>query len=94
MDWRIIVTFSLDDDKYSKARKDIAEWLETTQWAEYGFRRKSTSTWESRRTDGQRAASILSKMFEILADPQSVNGTSATAALDHVWIYIDRASDD
>ena len=94
MDWRIIVTFSLDDDKGSKARNDIAEWLETTQWAEYGFRRKSTSTWESRRTDGQRAASILSKMLEILADPQSVIGTSATAALDHVWVYIDRASDD
>jgi hypothetical protein len=84
--WRVIIRVSYFHDSQSRLRNHIA-----TFFATMGLQTTNTGTWESAAVPLVRASAQLSQILQALASPQAVPGVDAQAALNHLWIYIDRA---
>jgi hypothetical protein len=81
MAWRVIVRFSLDKDRNSVVRNQIAKILDDS-----GINKTATGTWESKELDEMQAAKTLADVVTGLAKaPRLKRGTH----LDHFWIYVD-----
>jgi len=86
--WRVMIRFSLDNDKSSAVRNTIAPVLKKC-----GIARTKTGTWQSRNQHCSpvSAAKQLRQLLRILQNPQaSVDGAGPNAKLDHIWFYIER----
>jgi hypothetical protein len=55
-----------------------------------GLQNTHTGTWESAATALAQAAAQMNLVLQVLANPQTVPGVDPQAALNHLWIYIDR----
>ena len=86
MTWRVIVRMSFTNDRGSRLRYRVKEYL-----AEYGIKpSKSTGTWEGNAVSAADAAKQFERVFALLSDPTQ-RAVARGARLDHLWIYIDRA---
>jgi len=86
MKWRVIIRISFNDDKESKLRYRLAEYLGA---CDIKFLRKS-STWEGPAVSPEACAKQLQSVFTLLSNPQAAGIRRAN--LDHLWIYIDQAA--
>jgi hypothetical protein len=84
--WRVIIRVSYFHDHRSRLRNDIA-----TFFTAMGLQNTKTGTWESAVVPLAQAAAQLSQVLHVLANPQAVPGVDPQAALNHLWVYIDRA---
>jgi hypothetical protein len=84
--WRVILRFSLNDDKRSTWRNRLAKIL---QGYKVTTRDDKTSTWELEEMSAEQCslcvAEILDKLREMSDDAAS------SAHLDHLWVYIDKS---
>jgi hypothetical protein len=55
-----------------------------------GLQNTLTGTWESAGVGLAQAAAQLNLVLQALADPQAIPGVDSQAALNHLWVYIDR----
>ena len=87
MNWRVIVRFSLNDDKNSQLRNKLEKSLQS-----HGINRTKTATYESASADQQEAANVLANLLKTLGEANlSADGDSPS--LCHLWIYVDRVDD-
>jgi hypothetical protein len=84
--WRVIVRISYFHDHRSRLRNHIG-----TLFTAMGLHNTNTGTWESALVPLAQASSQLSEVLQAVANPQAVPGVDAQAALNHLWVYIDRA---
>jgi hypothetical protein len=56
-----------------------------------GLQNTRTGTWESQTVGLAQAATQMNLVLQALANPQAVPGVHPQAALNHLWVYIDRA---
>jgi hypothetical protein len=84
--WRVIVRVSYFSDSQSRLRNHIA-----TMLTAMGLQNTNTGTWEAPAVPLAQAATQMARIFQSLANPQAVAGVDPQAALNHLWIYIDRA---
>ncbi len=78
VEWRAIVTISLDGDDTSANRNRIVSCLENR-----GFRGTKTGTYEARGPASDIGLALRLTLAEL-----------DHAALDHLWIYVDRVVDE
>jgi hypothetical protein len=83
--WRVIVRISYFHDTQSRLRNYLA-----TMFATMGLQNTNTGTWESPAVPLAQAATQLSQILDALANPQGIPGVDPQAALNHLWVYIDR----
>src|ERR1039458_586077 len=86
--WRVIIRFFLDYDKYSSVRNALAPVLKKC-----GITRTRTGTWQSKNQHCSpvSAAKQLRQLLRILQNPKaSVTAARPHAKLDHIWFYIER----
>jgi hypothetical protein len=83
--WRVIVRISFFHDYGSRLRNHLA-----TMFTAMGLRNTHTGTWESAAVGLAQAATQMSLVLQTVANPQAVPGVDPQAALNHLWIYIDR----
>lgn len=86
--WRVLIRFSLDDDKGSKIRNALKRDLESG-----GICRTKTGTWESKEPHLTPDAAVkqLNRVLTKLSNPRhNVSGVHPWAKLDHIWFYIER----
>ena len=86
MNWRVIVRFSFERDQGSKLRNQIAAALNAC-----GVQNTNTGTWESSAASPSAAAHHLSEVLKALA-VVSEEAAGDSVDLDHIWVYIDRAT--
>jgi hypothetical protein len=55
-----------------------------------GLKNTNTGTWESLAVPLAQAAARLAQVLQTLANPQAIPGVDPQAALNHLWVYIDR----
>ena len=55
-----------------------------------GLQNTNTGTWESVAVPLAVATAQLSQALQALANPQALPGVDPQAALNHLWVYIDR----
>jgi hypothetical protein len=84
--WRVIIRISYFHDHQSRLRNYIAAFF-----AAMGLQNTNTGTWESVAVPLAQATAQLSQVLQALANPQAVPGVDPQAALNHLWVYIDRA---
>lgn len=84
--WRVIIRISYFHDSQSRLRNHIA-----TLFAAMGLHNTNTGTWESAAVPLALASAQLSQILQTLANPQAALGVDPQAALNHLWVYIDRA---
>ncbi len=84
--WRVVIRVSYFHDHQSRLRNHIAG-----LFAAMGLQNTKTGTWESAAASLPQTTTQLSKVLQALADPQAVPGVDRQAALNHLWVYIDRA---
>jgi len=84
--WRVIVRVSYFHDSRSRLRNQVA-----ALFAAMGLQNTNTGTWESQAVPLAQAAAQLAQVLQVLANPQAVSGVDPQAALNHLWVYIDRA---
>jgi hypothetical protein len=84
--WRVIIRISYFYDHQSRLRNHIA-----TCFAAMGLHNTNTGTWESASVPLAQASTQLSQVLQAVANPQAVPGVDRQAALNHLWVYIDRA---
>src|SRR5262245_22346266 len=84
--WRVIIRISYFHDLRSRLRNYIA-----TLFTAMGVQNTKTGTWESVAVSLPQATTQLSQVLQTLANPQAVSGVDPQAALNHLWVYIDRA---
>jgi hypothetical protein len=85
--WRVIIRVSYFSDQQSRLRNHVA-----ALFTALGLQNTNTGTWESQGVALSQAANLLSQVLQALADPQgTVAGVDPQAALNHLWVYIDRA---
>ena len=84
--WRVIVRVSYFHDLQSRLRNHVAG-----LFGAMGLRNTKTGTWESAAVPHSQAAAQLAQVVRVLADPRSVPGVDPQTALNHLWVYIDRA---
>ncbi|HEX9285287.1 MAG TPA: hypothetical protein VEL76_39780 [Gemmataceae bacterium] len=84
--WRVIIRISYFHDHQSRLRNHIA-----ALFAAMGLQNTNTSTWESAAVPLAQASAQLSQVLQAVANPQAVPGVDPQAALNHLWVYIDRA---
>jgi hypothetical protein len=87
MSWRVIVRFSLNDDKNSQLRNKLEKALQTC-----GINRTKTATYESASVDQQQAAHVLANLLTTLGEA-SLSADGDSPSLSHLWIYVDRVDD-
>ena len=83
--WRVIVRISYFHDRQSRLRNHIA-----ALFTGMGLRNTNTGTWESPAVPLAQAANRLAQILQALANPQNVPTVDPLAALNHLWVYIDR----
>lgn len=83
--WRVIIRISFFHDMGSRLRNHLAPMFNAM-----GLQNTITGTWESPTVDLAQAAAQLDRVLQALADPQTVPGVDPQAALNHLWVYIDR----
>jgi len=84
--WRVIVRVSYFADHQSRLRNHIA-----ALFTAMGLQNTNTGTWESPVIPLTQAANQMSQVLQALANPQgTVAGVDPQAALNHLWVYIDR----
>jgi hypothetical protein len=83
--WRVIIRVSYFHDQQSRLRNYIAG-----LFAAMGLQNTNTGTWESAAVPLARASAQLAQVLQALANPQAVAGVDPQAALNHLWVYIDR----
>ena len=84
--WRVIVRISYFHDVQSRLRNHVAG-----LFVAMGLQNTNTGTWESAAVPLAQAALRLAQVLQVVADPQSVAGVDPQAALNHLWVYVDRA---
>jgi hypothetical protein len=83
--WRVIVRISFFRDHGSRLRNYLVP-----LFTAMGLQNTHTGTWESQAVGLAQAATQMNLVLQALADPQAVPGVHAQAALNHLWVYIDR----
>jgi hypothetical protein len=83
--WRVIIRVSYFSDSQSRLRNYVA-----TLFAAMGLQNTNTGTWESPAVPLAQAATRLAQVLQTLANPQAVPGVDPQAALNHLWVYLDR----
>lgn len=83
--WRVIVRISFFHDRGSRLRNHPVP-----MFAAMGLQNSHTGTWESAGVGLAEATRQMNAVFQTLADPQVVPGVDPQAALNHLWVYIDR----
>jgi hypothetical protein len=84
--WRVIVRISFFHDYGSRLRNYL-----TPMFAAMGLQNTHTGTWESAAVGLAQAATQMSLVLQAVANPQAVvPGVDPQAALNHLWVYIDR----
>ncbi len=83
--WRVIVRVSYFHDLQSRLRNHVA-----SLFAAMGLHNTNTGTWESAAVPFAQAANQLGQVIQALAHPQNVPNVDPQAALNHLWVYIDR----
>lgn len=84
--WRVIVRISLTSDHNSRLRRHLANLFSAMNLQNTG-----TGIWESAAVPPALAAAQMAQIFAALANPQrTVTGVAAFAALEHLWVYLDR----
>ena len=84
--WRVIVRISFFHDYGSRLRNHLAP-----MFAAMGLHNTHTGTWESVAVGLAQAATRMSNILQAVANPQAIAGVDPQAALNHLWVYIDRA---
>jgi hypothetical protein len=84
--WRVIIRISYFHDHQSRLRNHIA-----ALFAAMGLQNTNTGTWESAAVPLAQASAQLSHVIQALANPQGIPGVDPQAALNHLWVYLDRA---
>jgi hypothetical protein len=83
--WRVIIRVSYFHDTRSRLRNHIA-----TFFGAMGLHNTNTGTWESAAVPLAQASAQLAQVLQALANPQAIPGVDPQAALNHLWVYIDR----
>jgi hypothetical protein len=83
--WRVIVRVSYFSDNQSRPRNHVA-----ALFTAMGLQNTNTGTWESPAVPLAQASARLSQVLQALANPQGIPGVNPQAALNHLWVYIDR----
>lgn len=84
--WRVIVRVSYFSDHQSRLRNYVA-----ALFAAMGLQNTNTGTWESPAVPLAQAANRMGQVLQAVSDPQAtVAGVDQQAALNHLWVYIDR----
>ncbi len=84
--WRVIVRISFFRDRGSRLRNYLAP-----LFTAMGLQNTHTGTWESAAVGLAQAAAQMNLVLQALANPpQTVPGVHPQAALNHLWVYIDR----
>jgi hypothetical protein len=83
--WRVVIRISFYRDRGSRLRNHIAQFFYTM-----GLQNTHTGTWESPAVSLAQAAGQMNQVLQTLASPQAVAGVHPQAALNHLWVYIDR----
>ena len=83
--WRVIVRISFFRDRGSRLRNHLA-----AMFTAMGLQNTRTGTWESSAVGLAQAATQMNLVLQALANPQTVPGVHPQAALNHLWVYIDR----
>jgi hypothetical protein len=83
--WRVIVRISFFHDRGSRLRNHLVP-----MFAAMGLQNTHTGTWESAAVDIAQAATQMDLVLQAIANPQAVPGVDLQAALNHLWVYIDR----
>jgi hypothetical protein len=88
MHWRVIVRVSLTGSgkQHVRLRNDIKECLGKCGIHPSG----ALATYEGHAVSAKDASRQFAEVFKLLGDPQNVGGRWSVA-LDHLWIYIDKA---
>lgn len=84
--WRVIIRISHFHDHHSRLRNHIA-----ALFAAMGLQNTNTGTWESAAILLAQAAAQQYQVLQTVANPQAVPGVDPQAALNHLWVYLDRA---
>jgi hypothetical protein len=85
--WRVIVRISYFHDTGSRLRNNHV----VPFFNALGLHNPATGTFESPAVNQVQAATQLSQVLQAVANPQQFNDVDAQAALNHLWVYIDRA---
>ncbi len=83
--WRVIVRISFFPDRGSRLRNHL-----DPSFTAMGLQNTHTGTWESPAVSLAQAATQMNLVLQALANPQAVTGVYRHAALNHLWVYIDR----
>ena len=83
--WRVIVRVSFFHDQGSRLRNSLVP-----MFTAMGLQNTHTGTWESPAVGLAQAAAQMTLVLQALANPQAIPGVDARAALNHLWVYIDR----
>lgn len=83
--WRVIIRISYFHDTGSRLRNHLVPMFNAM-----GLRNTLTGTWESPTVGLAQAASQMNLVLQALANPQTIPGVDPQAALNHLWVYIDR----
>jgi hypothetical protein len=86
MAWRVIVRISYFHDTQSRLCNNHVVPL----FQAMGLQNTNTGTWESPAVDEAQAAACLSQVLQAVAAPQQSSDVHPQAALNHIWVYIDR----
>ena len=86
MAWRVIVRISYFHDTQSRLRNNHV----VPAFQAMGLQNTSTGTWESPAVDQAQAAKYLAQVLQAVSDPQLFPDVDRQAALNHLWVYIDR----
>jgi hypothetical protein len=85
--WRVIVRISYFHDTASRLRNNHV----VPFFSALGLENTATGTFESAAVDQAQAAHQLAQVLQAVANPQKFSDVDSQAALNHLWIYIDRA---
>lgn len=83
--WRVIIRISYFSDTQSRLRNHVA-----ALFVAMGLQNTNTGTWESAAVPQAQAANQLSRVLQVLANPQAIGGVDPQALLNHLWVYLDR----
>jgi hypothetical protein len=83
--WRVIVRISFFHDSGSRLRNHLAP-----LFTAMGLQNTHTGTWESAAVGLAQAAIQMSNILQAVANPQAIPAVDPQAALNHLWVYIDR----
>ncbi len=91
--YRVTLRFSFNDDTNSAVRNTLEPILRAQGHGLQGtgFANISTGTWQSTNMSLFSASLILSQLFDVLHDPVHLANAGPKFAVDHLWLYIEKA---